>query len=211
MKFSTLTAAVAAATLLIVSQVSAQDAPANGGAPAQGQNQGGGGRGNRGNRGGGNGPGGGNFDPAQFQQRMNDLLKASLKASDEEWSVIQPLLEKVQTKQREARAGGGGGAFGRRGGGGPGGGQPGGAPGNSGNNQPGGNRGNRGGGTPESDALSAALQVESTSPEEIKTKLAALRDARKKAQGELEQARAELSKVLTVKQEAALVLSGVLE
>ena len=210
MKFATFTAAVAAATLLTVSQVFAQDTtPAGGTTPAQGQDQGGG----RGNRRGGGGPGG-NFDPAQFQQRMNERLKESLKATDEEWAVIQPLLEKVQTKQHEARVSGGfGGGMGRRGGGSGG---PGGAPGapaaDQGNQANQGNRGNRGGNTsPEAEALRTALQSDSTSPEEIKTKLAALRDARKKSQAELEQARADLAKVLTVKQEATLVLMGMLE
>src|SRR4051812_39478759 len=59
-------------------------------------------------------------NPEEFRQRMNDRLKASLKASDEEWAVIQPLVEKVSTKQREAsgsRFGGRGGRGGREGGG----------------------------------------------------------------------------------------------
>src|SRR5206468_164574 len=132
----------------------------------------------------------------QFRQRMNERLKTSLKASDEEWAVIQPLLEKVQTKQREAGAGRGFGGMGRqRGGGGPGGGA-GGAP---GADQQGGNRGNRGGGaggggSAESDALRTALDNDSTSAEEIKAKLTALRDSRKKAAGELETAREDLRK-----------------
>ena len=47
--------------------------------------------------------------------------------------------------------------------------------------------------------------------DEIKTKLTALRQARKKATADLEAARAGLSKVLTARQEATLVLMGMLE
>src|SRR5215210_396301 len=35
-------------------------------------------------------------NPEEFRQRMNDRLKSSLKMSDEEWTAIQPLIEKVQ-------------------------------------------------------------------------------------------------------------------
>src|SRR5262245_41887109 len=89
----------------------------------------------------------GNFE--EFRQRMAERLKTSLKVTDEEWGVLQPLIEKVQTKQREAmtaRFGGFGG--GRRGGDGGG---------NSGGGGGGGDRGrDRGGdraGSPESQAL----------------------------------------------------------
>ncbi len=37
----------------------------------------------------------------KFRQQMNERIKTQLKASDDEWAVIQPLLEKVQTKMRE--------------------------------------------------------------------------------------------------------------
>jgi hypothetical protein len=215
--------AAAAATLALSTSLGLAQGNAGGGQggqPAQATQGGGGGNGGGGRRGGQGGQGGGNFDPAQFQQRMNERIKETLKATDEEWAVIQPLLEKVQTKQRDARAGGfGGGGMlggGRRGQGGQGG--QGAAPGaqqpadqnNQGNQQ---GRGNRGGGatSPEADALRTALENDSTSADDIKAKLTALRESRKKAQGELEQARADLEKVLTAKQEATLVLMGVLE
>lgn len=145
-----------------------------------------------------NGGGRGNYNPEEFRQRMNDRLKSSLKVSDDEWSVIQPLIEKVQTKQRDAMGGRG---FGGRG--------PGG--------DRGGDRGGRGGdnaarpGAAESDALRTALENESTSPDELKTKLNAVREQRKKSQADLAAAREELRKVLSVRQEAALVSMGVLE
>lgn len=132
----------------------------------------------------------------QFRQRMNDFLKTSLKVSDEEWGVILPLLEKVQIKQRDALVGRFGMFGGRRGGGG-GGGDRGGRP-----ERP---------ASPEADTLKAALESEATSPADVKAKLEALREARKKAAADLEQAREDLRKVLTQRQEATLVLAGILE
>ncbi|MBV9658379.1 MAG: hypothetical protein JO295_09745 [Verrucomicrobia bacterium] len=170
-------------------------------------------------------------DPrAQFRQRMADQLKASLKATDDEWAIIQPLLEKVQTLQREVSGGGGrmfgGGPGGPGGQGGQGGGrrQQRGAGTDQGNTNAGGNsnnpggggggwqRGMRGGGnTPEAQALRTSLESDSASPSDIKTQLQALRDARLKAAAQLEQARADLKKVLNMRQEALLVLMGVLD
>lgn len=128
----------------------------------------------------------------QFRQRMNEFLKTALKVSDEEWAIIQPLLEKVQIKQREASGPRMGFFGGRRGGTDrP---RPPGAP-----------------ATPDADALKAALENEATAPADIKIKLEALREARKKAASELAQAREDLRKVLTQRQEATLVLAGILE
>ncbi len=206
MKIRSLTAAttlVAAACLLHAPLISAQDdappppPPADEAAPAPNS-----------------GPGQSGGDRReQFRQRMNDRLKGYLKASDDEWSVIQPLLEKVQDKQRETYAGRG-----------PGG--PGGAPGGDrhrhegGNNPSGGGDANarpqgggdpRRGGTPEAQALRSALENESTSTTEIKAKLQAVRDARKKAAADLAAAREDLKKVLNQRQEAILVLAGMLD
>ncbi|MGV3533681.1 MAG: hypothetical protein ACO1QR_15035 [Chthoniobacteraceae bacterium] len=133
--------------------------------------------------------------PEEFRQRMNERLKESLKATDEEWSVIQPLIEKVTTKQREAagnRFGGRGGRGGR-----------GGDDNNSGQSQS--------ASASASAALRATLQSESASPDEIKAKLTAVREARKNAAAEVDKAREELKAVLSVRQEAALVSMGILE
>jgi Spy/CpxP family protein refolding chaperone len=147
----------------------------------------------------------GNFE--DFRQRMNERLKASLKVTDEEWAVIQPLLEKVQAKQRDAA----GSRFGGRGPGGPGGGTRGGDQANRDQgNRDQGNRPDRAG-SAESQALRTALENENSSPEELKAKLTAVRDSRKKTAAELEQAREELRKVLTLRQEATLVTMGLLE
>jgi hypothetical protein len=81
-----------------------------------------------------------------------------------------------------------------------------------------GDRGPRGGPFGEDDSAvsqrSRELQqaVESNaSSDELKTKLAALREARAKAREDLTKAQAELRELLTMKQEAALVMMGMLE
>ncbi len=129
----------------------------------------------------------------EFRQKMNERLKASLKLSDEEWNAIAPLVEKVQAKQRDVM-------YGRFGGGG---GRP---------------RGNESSaeaaarpGAAESTALRAALENEATTPDDLKAKLNAVRENRKKLTTELEALREDLRKVLTVRQEAVLVASGILE
>ena len=151
----------------------------------------------------------GGFNSEEFRKRMNDRLKEALKATDEEWAVLQPLVEKVQTKQRETMASRFGGFFGGRGPGGGDRGTGGGDRGTSGGG--GGDRGGDRGGSPESQALRTALDSDSTSAEDLKAKLAAVREARKKAAAELEAARADLAKVLSVRQEAVLVSMGVLD
>ena len=56
-----------------------------------------------------------------------------------------------------------------------------------------------------------ALESETTPADELKTKLDAVREQRKKSAAELTAAREDLRKVLTVRQEAALVSAGLLE
>lgn len=142
---------------------------------------------------------GGGFDREQMRQRMAQRLKEALGASDEEWTVIGPLLERVQTLSREARGGmasrfGRGGRFGG----------PRGRPG-----EPGAER--------EPSAvekaaaeLRAALEDQSTAAAQVKTKLTAYREAREQAREKLAKAQAELREVLTLRQEAQLVLMGML-
>jgi hypothetical protein len=174
------------------------------------------------------------FNMEDFRKRMEEGLKKALKVNDEEWAVLQPLIENVRNKQREAmgsRFGGFGGGpggppggFGDRRRGGDGGGAPGGGTpdgggerrrgpdggGDRGPGGPGGPGGDRGG-SPEGQALRTTLENENAPAEEIKAKLTALRDSRKKAAAELDAARAELQKVVTVRQEAVLVAMGMLE
>jgi len=65
--------------------------------------------------------------------------------------------------------------------------------------------------SPEVEALRDALASQDTSTDDIKAKLQALRDARKKQEADLETARENLKKVLTLRQEAILVEMGVLD
>jgi hypothetical protein len=154
----------------------------------------------------GEGPGGrGNFDPEQFRQMMMDRMKETLGATDEEWKVLAPKLEKVMTAAREARAGGMGGmgGFGPGGRGGPGGGR-GGAPGAA-------DTANQ---TPLAKAsadLRTTLDNKSATAAEIEKKLTAYRDARDKAQAALVKAQKELKELLTQRQEATLVMMGTLD
>lgn len=153
---------------------------------------------------GGGGPGG-NFDPAQFRQRMMDQVRKNLDVTnDDEWSVIQPLVEKVMDARRQARNDGGMGM------GGPGGPPPGGGPGGP---PPDGGPGGRGGFGPQPSEEQKALQkvLDDNAPAgQVKGALARYRAAQKDKQAALEAAQANLKGVLTVKQEAQAVLMGLL-
>ncbi|MEO7319169.1 MAG: hypothetical protein ABIZ56_09290 [Chthoniobacteraceae bacterium] len=138
--------------------------------------------------------------PEEWRARMTERIKTSLKVTDDEWTVLQPLIEKVTTKQRDAMSGRFGGFGGGRGG------------------DRGGDRGGGGGsttsdrpGAAESQALRDALEKDSTSPEDLKAKLNAIRESRKKAAAELVAARTDLQKVVSVRQEAVLFSMGILE
>jgi hypothetical protein len=151
------------------------------------------------------GPGRG--DPAamqarmeQFRQQMSDRMKQSFGATDEEWKVIQPRIEKVQTLSRQSRGGGGFGG-GRGGPGGP----------------PGGDRGGQPSDRQQSDvdkageALQKVLDNKDAPVEEIKAALGALRGARAAAKLELEAAQKALREVLSLRQEGQGVRMGLLE
>jgi Spy/CpxP family protein refolding chaperone len=152
-------------------------------APAQGNRQGGPG-------GGAGGPGGGrNFDPAQFRQMQLDRIQKQLAAPDDEWKVLQPKIEAVMTAQQNSRGGGGGGP--------------------PRNDQ-----------TPPRDEspvqkasreLRAAVESKTPSPDDVKEKLAAYRQARADAKAKLQEAQKALQEVLTAQQEAVFVSSGMLE
>jgi hypothetical protein len=61
------------------------------------------------------------------------------------------------------------------------------------------------------DSLQEALASEDTPPAQIKERLTAYRAAREKARQELDKAQKELREVLSVRQEAQLVLMGTLD
>ena len=164
---------------------------------ATAQTPGGGGGGGRGGR--------ANRDPAQFLARRMEQYRQQLGVtSDDEWKVIQPRIEKVMQAQRETRLVGFRGM--RRGGNNPGG-QTGSGPGATGR----GNRGGRGNTPPslEVQALQQALDS-SASAEEVKARLAKVRETVKQREASLVKAQADLRAVLTTRQEAVAVLAGLL-
>ena len=164
-----------------------------------------GGRGNRGAR------GGGNFDPAQMQQRRDQAIKDAIGATDDEWKVLQPKIDKVSTAQRDMRSGGMGGMLGGRGGRGGCGGR-GGAPAAGGaDNAPAADAPAQSAVQKASNALGKILENKDAKPDDLKPALAALRDAKAKDKAELEKAQKELKDVLTLRQEAVLVMRGMLD
>jgi hypothetical protein len=163
----------------------------------------------------------------EWRKRAADQQRQNLGASEDEWKVLQPRIEKVQTLQRAARGGMSYGGFG-------------GFAGTSGFGGFGGRtRGTRGprdansttpaattppaptnrDGTPReltdvekaTNALNEVLKNKDASPTQITETLTALRAARAKSQQELAQARKELQEVVTPQQEAKLVIMGLLE
>ena len=147
-----------------------------------------------------NGGGGGGrprFDPVQMQQRMMDRARENLGfTNDTDWSAVQPLVQKVMDARREQMSGmfggfrrnrGGGDNGGGPGGGGPFGGQP----------------------NPDREALQAA--IDSNAPAaQVKAALDKYRASQKAKQAKLEEAQADLLKVINQKQEASAVLMGLL-
>jgi hypothetical protein len=146
----------------------------------------------------------------QFRQQMSERLRESLGASTDEWKILQPMIEKVQTLQRQARGGmGRPGGFGDR---------------PRGDRRPDDRRpedrrpdDRQQGDRQQSDvekkteALQTLLQNKESKTDEIKVALAALRESRAKAKAEVETAQTALRQVVTVRQEAQLVMMGVLD
>jgi Spy/CpxP family protein refolding chaperone len=145
----------------------------------------------RGNRGG--------FDPARFMEERLNQTKESLGASDDEWQVIKPKIEKVYNAQFASMASRFGGSGRDR---------------SRGSDRGSSDRSNRGPTSPAATAareLRDALDNKDTPADQIVAKLAALREARNKAKAELEAAQKDLQSVLTPRQEAVLVAAGTLD
>ena len=154
------------------------------------------------------GQGRGNFDPAQMQERMMERYKEVLEfTSDDEWNAVKPLIQKVNDARRDVGFGGMGRMmFGGR--------QRG------GDNAPGGDRpqGDRAqgqrrgfGGEPSAAVQELQKAVEGkASADEIKGKLAKVRDERKQKEAALTKAQEDLRKVLNTRREAQAVLAGLL-
>ena len=183
--------AAVAAWCLCATNLFAQDdgGPGGPGGPPPGEPGPGGpvGPGDPGETGANGGPGR-SFDPVQFQQRMMELVRQNLNfTNDDEWSVIQPLVQKVMEARRELGNGGMGGPPG----------------------------GLRGCGTfgPQASSEQQALQkiVDDGAPvQQLKDALAKYRSARKEKQAKLEAAQNSLKAVLSTRQEAQCVLMGLL-
>ncbi|TKJ34697.1 MAG: hypothetical protein CEE38_17665 [Planctomycetes bacterium B3_Pla] len=160
----------------------------------------------RGQRG---GPGGRQFDPARMRQMMEQRMREQLGATEQEWKVLGSRVTKVAELGRQTSGFGRGGMMfgmgGRRGG-------------------PGGPGGNRfGGGRPGApdreptavekaqEQLRTVLEDTSATPDQIKTQLTALRKARETAKQQLAAAQQKLREIITVRQEATLVMMGMLD
>jgi hypothetical protein len=172
------------------------------------QNNGGGGGGFGGGGGGGGfGGGRGNFDPAQFQQRMMDRIRDNLNfTNDADWNAVQPLVQKVFDARQAIGNNGMRMMFGR-GGRNRGGDQNGGGGG-------GGNGGGRGGffgqPSPEQQALQDAL--DNNAPDaQVKDLYARYKASQDKKQAALKAAQENLRAVLTPRQEAEAALMGLVE
>jgi len=148
----------------------------------------------------GGGRRGGNFDPAQFRERMMERVKEDLEITDNsEWSAIQPLIQKVMDARMAAMTGMGRGMMGPR-------------RGRPGDNNTGDQQARQRGPfgrqpSPEVEALQRAVDGKASNAE-LKTAVAKVEEARKAKQAELEKAQADLRKVLTVRQEAIATLNG---
>ncbi len=199
MAFATKKISICATVLVCVMGLMAFGAP---GDPAGGGNGGGQGNGGGGQGGGRGGQGGRQFDPAAMQQRMMQRLQERMGSTDDEFAAIKPKLEKVMTLQRDMQGGRG---------------------------MMGGGRGGRGGNggpaatpaadpaTPVSPIAQAAKDLQTTldnkdaPADDIKTKLDAYRAAKSKAKDDLAAAQKDLKDVLNHRQEATLVLMGMLD
>lgn len=137
---------------------------------------------------------------AQMRERQAERMKEQLGIADEEWPVLQPMIEKVQTLRQQLNAATGAGRMavgGRRGGRA--------APAEGEDAAP----------APEiartAQSLREVLQDENATAAQIAGALTAFRAAREKARHELAQAQEELRQVVTARQEAILVTMGLLE
>ena len=136
----------------------------------------------------------GGWDMAAIRQRMAERMKEMLGSTDEEWKLIQPMIEKVQSIQRQTRAGGRSMWRGRRR-----------------SSQQGGEEREKSAIEKSAEALKKILDNKESKPEEIKAALEDYRAQRKKVQDELKIAQQKLGEVLTQQQEANLVLMGTLD
>lgn len=128
------------------------------------------------------------MDPEQMRKMMSDRLKEQLGVGDEEWTALEPLVQEVMTAQRELRSGGRRMMFG--------------PPPREGENE---------NSSTETEALRTLLDNPNAQAPDIKAKLDAYRAAVAKKETALKEAREKLRSALTIRQEAQLVLMGILD
>jgi hypothetical protein len=149
------------------------------------------------------GPPGGwaNMDPQQMQEQIQKRMLESLReqlvvTNDAEWKVIEQRLSKVSQLRMESMFSGLGmmnamRMFGGRGGG---------------------FRGFPGFGQPDRETESLQRAVDNNAPlVQLKDAIERFREARRRKEAEMSKAQQELREVLTVRQEAILVLAGMLD
>ncbi len=152
-------------------------------------------------------PNRGNFDPAQFRERMMARVRETMDVKDDsEWKLISDRVSKVMEAQREVRSGANMGAMFRR----PPGGDQNAGDGNGGGRRRGGPGGFGGEPSPEAEALNKALENKASN-DDVKAALTKYRESRKAKQEKLTKAQDDLKKVLSGRQEAAAVSLGLLE
>jgi len=141
----------------------------------------------------------------QWRAQIADQLRQKLGATEEEWTVLEPMLTNIQTLSGQLQAGGMRSAFAAFGGGRRGRGSE-------------GDDGAEAAEAPEqteiqkaSQALQELADSETPSTEDLDAALEAYRAARAQIEDDLAVAREELRGVVTLKQEAQLVLMGILD
>lgn len=185
MKKMLMTLALGIAVMGSLSAVPAMAQVDNGGGNGGGGQNGGGPGGGRGGRG-----GRGNFQ--QFQQQRMDRIKTAMGVTDDEWKALEPKITAVQQLEMQQRMGG---MMRRR------------PPQDQNADQ----------NTPTNpvaaaeQALQTTLDNKDATPDQIKSKLDALRAAKTKSAADLKKAQDELKELLTVRQEAVLVTQNILE
>ena len=134
-----------------------------------------------------------NTNPLLAQKKMmSEAMKKALGATDEEWKVLEPRIEKVKNLSKSIRSGGGMMIYGRMM-----------------------DNGFEFGGK-VSDVQKAARELarvlasKDSSPGDIKAAITALHEAKAKAKIELEKALKDLKEIISIRQEAQLIQMGVL-
>ncbi len=134
------------------------------------------------------------WDPEQRRQQYLTRIREALGANEEEWKVLEPKVGKVRTLSQQVTGSGMRALFGRRGGPGP-----------------ERDRAEMTAVEKATEGLQDTLANADATQADIKAKLKAFRDARAKVKVELAKAQQDLRKAVNLRQEAQLVLIGMLD